>query len=110
MSIKVNVFRGMLGNPLNTHNFLVNIPRLADVQVMVNATSFPTEQLQQYVSNFQGEVVRFPSIPTNSGAWSCTLPEGEYAKVYKAITREYALNYQQDTGAMTCWAVDDSFV
>ena len=99
----------MLGNPLNTHNFLVKIPRLQDVEIMVTATSFPTEQLQQYVSQFQGETVRFPSIPQNSGTWSCTLPEGEYAKVYKAITREHALNYQQDTGAMTNWAVDDFF-
>lgn len=109
MSLKVNVFRSMLGNPMNTHNFLVKIPRLQDVEVMVTATSFPTEQLRQYVLQFQGEDVRFPSLPTNGGTWSCTMPEGEYAKVYKAITREHALNYQQDTGAMTNWAVDDFF-
>lgn len=109
MSIKVNTFRGLLGNPLNTHNFLVSIPRLQDVQILVNSTTFPTETLQQYASSFQGEVVRFPSIPQNSGTWTCTLPEGEYAKVYNAITREHALNYQQDTGAMTHWSVDDFF-
>lgn len=109
MSIKVNVFRGMLGNPLNTHNFLVKIPRLQDVEVMVTATTFPTEQLKQYVMQFQGEDVRFPSLPNIGGTWSCTIPEGEYAKVYSALTREHALNYQQDTGAMTNWAVDDFF-
>lgn len=109
MSLKVNVFRKLLGNPLNTHNFVVSIPRLQDVQMLVTSTSFPTEALRQYVLNFQGEDVRFPSIPSNSGAWSCTLPEGEYAKVYKAATREHAFNYEQNTGAMTNWSMDDLF-
>jgi hypothetical protein len=109
MSLKVNVFRSLLGNPLNTHNFLVQIPRLQDVQMLVTSTSFPTESLRQYVLQFQGEDVRFPSIPSNNGSWSCTLPEGEYAKVYKAIVREHALNYQQDTGSLTTWSVDDLF-
>lgn len=109
MSLKVNTFRKMLGNPLNTHNFLVSIPRLQDVQMLVTATNFPTEALRQYVLQFQGEDVRFPSLPSNGGTWSCTLPEGEYAKVYKSIVREHALNYQQDTGALTVWTVDDLF-
>lgn len=97
----------MLGNPLNTHNFIVTIPALSDIQMMVSSTTFPSEQLQEYVLFYQGERVKFPSIPTNSGTWSCTMPEGEFAKMYSAIRKHASTNYNQRTGRMTHWAIRD---
>ena len=50
---------------------------------------------------FQGERVKFPSIPTNDGVWNCTMPEGEFAKIMTALQREMDLNYNQDIGRLT---------
>jgi len=99
----------MLGNPLNTHNFQCIIPALEDVQIMVASTTFPSERLQEYVMFFQGERVKFPSIPTNDGVWNCTMPEGEFAKIMTALQREMDLNYNQDTGRLTHWSIRDKF-
>jgi len=109
MSQKVKKLESLLGNPLNTHNFIVVIPALNDIQILVSATSFPAEQLRAYELYFQGERVKFPSLPTNSGEWNATLPEGEYARVYKAVRSLLAKNYNQQTGVMTHWALRDKF-
>jgi hypothetical protein len=109
MSIKGRTFENMLGNPLNIHNFMVTIPALDNIQMMVSSTTFPSEQLQDYVMYFQGERVKFPSIPTNSGVWNCTMPEGELAKVYQSLRAHMRLNYNQTTGKMTHWAIRDKF-
>lgn len=109
MSIKSAKFASLLGNPLNTHNFVVVIPSLDSIQMLVSSTSFPSEQLQEYIMYFQGERVKFPSIPTNSGEWSCTMPEGEMAKIKTAIKDLMDANYNQSTGQMTHWSLTDRF-
>lgn len=109
MSLKASVFTSFLGNPLNTHNFTVVIPTLSDIQILVASTAFPTELLQEYVLYFQGERVKFPSIPTNSGNWQCTMPEGELAKVNNAYNEYMRKVYDQGTGALTFWSLNDKF-
>lgn len=107
MSIKSTVFTGMLGNPLNIFNFVCVIPSLSDVQMYVASTTFPSEELQEFVLHFQGERVKFPSIPTNSGVWSATMPEGELQKVYKAYRSYMSQKYNQETGQLIYWAITD---
>jgi hypothetical protein len=113
MSIKSTLFAKNLGNPLNTHNFIVQIPllRKADtimgVDMLVTATSFPSEKMQEYVMYYQGERVKFPSIPTNDGVWSCTIPEGEMAKCYAATQYAMNQNYNQISGIQTFWGATD---
>lgn len=109
MSIKIKTFEAMLGNPLNTHNFMVTIPAFRDIQLLVASTVFPSEHFQDYVLYFQGERVKFPTIPTNGGTWNCTMHEGELAKVYSAYKSYFVTQYSQITGKMTHWSLMDKF-
>lgn len=109
MSIKARKFESMLGNPLNTHNFIVIIPKLTSIQMMISATTFPSETLQVYTMFFQGERVKFPSLPTNAGTWSAAMPEGEFAKMFTALENHMATQYNQQTGIMSHWAIRDKF-
>jgi len=109
MSIKARKFESMLGNPLNIHNFIVNIPPMKDVDLLVSATTFPTERLQEYVMFFQGERVKFPSVPINDGTWTCTMPEGEYAQIIKSFNSLMHKSYNQQTGQLTFWSIRDKF-
>jgi hypothetical protein len=112
MSIKGVTFQENLGNPLNTHNFIVRFagsPQLESIQMMVSSTTFPSEVLQEYELYFQGERFKFPSLPRSDGKWSCTMPEGERAKMQKALEEHMALQYNQQTGQLLHWAVTDKF-
>jgi len=113
MSIKAQTFQKLLGNPLNTHNFIVEIAdpgnTLSSIQLLCSSTTYPSEQLQDFVLYFQGERVKFPSIPTNSGTWTATFPEGEYAKLAKALKDHMKKSYNQQTGKMTHWSLTDKF-
>lgn len=109
MSIKVNIFRGLLGNPMNTHNFYVRIPRMSDVELLVSATSFPTEKLETVPYYYQGEIVYYPTMPRRGGTWTCTLPEGEYAKVYRTASLEFGTDFLQKIGIMNHYSNTDKF-
>lgn len=113
MSIKGKTFQSYLGNPLNLHNFIVEIAdpakNLSAIQIMCSAATFPSERLQDFTMYFQGERVKFPSIPTNTGTWTASFPEGELAKLAIAFKSNMDLNYNQQTGKMTHWAIRDKF-
>ncbi len=109
MSIKTNTFRQMLGRPLNTHNFFISIPTMSDVELLVSSTTFPTEKLGSKTLFYQGEAINFPTMPQRGGDWSCTLSEGEYAKVYRSASLEYKTNFLQDLGVLNSWAFLDKF-
>jgi len=109
MSLKVSTFEGFLGNPLNIHNFICTIPALQAVQILVRSTVFPVESYQNYTLYFQGERVKFPSLPTNSGEWAVTMPEGELSKVWLAYTHYYRKTYNQKEGTVRFWSATDKF-
>lgn len=109
MSIKATKFQELLGNPLNTFNFTCIIPALESVQVLVSSTTFPTELLQEFTLYFQGERVKFPSIPSNSGDWNATMPEGEFLKVHQALYNYMRSKYSQQTGQLVYWSITDKF-
>ena len=109
MSIKAKTFQNLLGRPLNTHNFFVLIPTMSYVELLVSATSFPTEKLGSKVLYYQGEPTYFPTMPQRGGTWQCTLSEGEYAKVYGSASMEYKTNFLQSLGLLNSWSLLDSF-
>jgi len=110
MSMKVSTFEGFLGNPLNIHNFICTIPALEAVQILVRSTVFPVESYQNYTLYFQGERVKFPSLPTNSGEWAVTMPEGELSKVWQCYTHYYRKTYNQKAGTVKFWSATDKFL
>lgn len=102
MSIKVPQFTRIITNPLNTHNFLVYIDEkdLSEdsLLLVVSSTTFPSEKMRKTNLHFQGEEIRYPAIPENSGSWSVTIPENEDGKMYKAFTKLKARTYDQKSG------------
>lgn len=109
MSIKVSTFTRLIGRPLNTHNFYIQMSPLSDVTILVSATSFPTEKLGTKVMYYQGEPTYFPTTPQRGGTWSCTLSEGEYAKVFKSASILFKTDFLQDLGMMNHFALLDKF-
>ncbi len=113
MSIKATKFQEALGNPMNTFNFMIIMgdegKGLTPVQIFVTATTFPSEALQEFTTHFMGERVKFPSIPTNSGEWNCTMIESEAAKVFNAFKGHYEKVYNQKTGQLSHIAMYDKF-
>lgn len=69
MSIKISTFTNVISNPMNTHNFALDIPGFEDYAITVQSTTFPSEQLRTTVLYMDGEEVRYPTIPQNSGTW-----------------------------------------
>lgn len=113
MSIKATKFQELLGNPMNTFNFMVVITDPSDnlnkVQILVNSTTFPSEELQEFTCHFMGERVKFPSIPTNNGVWNCSVVEAEAAKVFDAFVGHYSKVYNQKTGQLSHISMYDKF-
>ena len=109
MSIKVATFRKLLGRPMNTHNFYVQIPLLSDVVLLVSATTFPTEKMGTKTLYYQGEPTYFPTTPQRGGSWTCTMSEGEYAKVYRSASVLFKTDFLQDLGMMNHFALLDKF-
>jgi hypothetical protein len=109
MSLKTSTFRRIIGRPLNTHNFVVRIPALADVQILVSSTTFPTETLGEKKLYYQGEPINFPTYPLRGGEWTCSLNESEYAKVYMSASLEFNMNFLQALGTLTTLAAKDRF-
>ena len=107
MSHKLSTFTSQIGHPLNTHNAIVVIPKLKDIQILATEFPFPSERMQNYTEYFQGERVKFPSLPTNGGEWQCSMPEGELMKVRDAYMALYRTMYTQDAGTFHFWSMRD---
>lgn len=100
MSFKVSTFANIITNPLNIHNFLVDIPDV-DLCIIVSASSFPSEKLRKIILYFQGEQVRYPTIPSNDGVWKIKIPENDDGKVRASLDALKSANYNQKTGYFT---------
>lgn len=101
MSQKVATFRSFIANPLNTHNFFVDIPGIGEYGLVVQSTTFPTERARTTQLFIAGERVSYPTVPDNDHAWSVTVPEsdsGETRRRFMALVRKY---WDQETGALT---------
>lgn len=99
MSNKQAKFQEVLGNPLNTHNFVIRMPKLlGDLTILVSSTTFPTEKMRAYVLHYMGETIMYPAQPETSGQWSCKVPESESALIFKKTVSLKKLLWNQKTG------------
>lgn len=97
MSLKVATFAGIITQPLNVHNFLVTIPDVS-LSVIVSASAFPTEKLREVKLFYQGEEIRYPTIPSNDGSWKIKIPENDDGKVKRQLDALKQNMYSQKTG------------
>jgi len=98
MSTKQAAFVKILGNPQNTHNFLVSTKLLTGRNLLVQITSFPTEALQLITMHYLGEEILYPAMPKTSGQWICKIPESETAYVFAKLMLEKGAIYAQKSG------------
>lgn len=101
MSRKVDSFRKFIPNPLNVHNFLVDIPGIGEYGLVVQSTSFPSERARTTQLFIAGERVTYPTVPDNSHSWAVTVPEsdgGVTKQKFDALIDKY---WDQKTGAIT---------
>ena len=101
MSQKIDRFRSALGNPIAIHNFVVRCTELlGDIDILVQSTTLPAEQLQEIILYYLGERVKWPTIATNSGRWSAVFPENENGLVNKQLLKDKGLWWEQKLGFM----------
>lgn len=101
MSLKVNTFANIITNPLNIHNFIVDIPGVTNGSIVVASASFPSEKLQKVILHYQGEEVRYPTIPKNSGEWKVKVPETDSGLIKSELDALKSNKYSQKTGIFT---------
>lgn len=101
MSKKINAFRTVLGNPLTTHNYKVTCTLLgADISMMVAAAPVPTEKMRIITLFYMGERIQYPTVPANSGSWSCQVVDNEKGVVFKKALASKGVMWDQKTGNM----------
>lgn len=99
MSLKVNEFAEIITQPLNTYNFVVQIPGV-DLDLVVSSTTFPSEKLGEVVLHYQGEAVYYPTIPKNGGNWKVSVPESDKGVVKKSFDALKQSVWNQKTGSL----------
>ena len=101
MSIKVSTFAQVITNPLNKHNFVVDIPGAETTSIVVQSTTFPSEQLQEVVLHYQGEEIVYPTIPKQDHSWKISVPENDSGSIKKELDSLKNIMYEQNTGIFT---------
>lgn len=99
MSQKVQTFASIITRPLNLHNFLVKIPKF-DYSIVIQSTTFPTEEFRMVKLYTQGEEVRYPTIPQNNGEWAIKVPENDDGKIWNQFRTMKNSVYDQVSGLM----------
>lgn len=104
MSRKIDTFREALGNPLTIHNFVVRLAAVTNmhenVEVIVQSTQLPSDQLQTIMLHYLGENVRYPTMPNNGGEWSVAIPDNEQGIAFTNILKARNLWFQEITGVI----------
>lgn len=104
MSRKIDAFRQALGNPLTVHNFVVRLASVSDqdpnVEVIVQSTTLPSDQLQDVLLHYLGENVKFPTIPSNGGEWAVNIPDNEEGIAFVNTLKARKMWYEPVTGRM----------
>lgn len=99
MSNKVQVLANIVAQPLNTYNFRIDIPEI-NYSVLVESTTFPSQKLREVVLYFQGEAVKYPTLPDTPSPWQVTLPESDKGVVRNDFESLISSYYDQRTGLM----------
>lgn len=98
MSLKLNAFATIITNPLNIHNFLVDIPGAPNGSIVVASSVFPSEKLREVKLHYQGEEIRYPTIAGNDGIWKVTVPEADSGIVRRELDSLKSKMWNQKTG------------
>jgi len=109
MSVKVQQFTSYITNPLNIHNFVVDIPGF-DYSIIVKSTTFPSERLREVVLHFQGEEIRYPTIPETSHTWNVAIDEDDSGIIRASMEKLKSKFYNQKTGLLVPQAWDDAII
>lgn len=104
MSRKIDAFRQALGNPLTVHNFVVRLAAVSDmdpnIEIIVQSTSLPSDQLQDVLLHYLGENVKFPTIPSNGGEWAVNIPDNEQGMAFVNVLKARKMWFEPVTGKM----------
>lgn len=100
MSQKVAKMRAAIANPLNTHNFLVNIPEFGEYNFLVQSAALPGVSARSTQLFIAGEPVAWPTVPEYGHVWSCKLPENDAGTMRKLIDQLWAKYWDEKTGKM----------
>lgn len=101
MSLRIKTFTGVIASPQNTHNFICEIPGIdSNIAMIIESTDYPAQGKFREVSLwYQGEQIRYPSIPENGGQWRFKIPEGDKGQVFAEFKKLCDKMYDQRTGA-----------
>lgn len=98
MSLRLNSFARIITQPMNIHKFIVDIPGVPNGSIVVSATSFPSEKMRKVVLHFQGEEIRYPTIPANDGTWRVKVPESDNGIIRRELDALKSKRWDQKTG------------
>lgn len=98
MSLKVNQFAAIITNPLNVHNFAISIPDAGIASIVVSASAFPSEKLQEVKLHYQGEEIIYPTIAKNDHSWKIKVPENDDGKLRRELDKLKSKSWNQKTG------------
>lgn len=101
MSRKVNTFASIITQPLNVHNFYVDIPGVTTASIVVSAADFPSEKMRKMILHFQGEEIRYPTIPSNQGEWKIKVPENDKGEIRRQLDSLKSARWDQKSGILS---------
>lgn len=99
MSLKLNSFAQIITQPLNIHKFVVDIPGVTTAGIVVSSTSFPSEKLRYVTLHYQGEEIRYPTIPQNDHSWRFKVPESDSGEIRRQLD-SLKSSWNQKTGIL----------
>lgn len=117
MSNKIQTFTSIITTPQNTHNFTITFEQsgplmsqsLLDefnaVSLIVQSASMPSDQMRSTMLYVDGEEIRYPAVPQNSGTWGFNVPEAESGLIGSLLQRLRRELWNEKTGAMSASAL-----
>lgn len=99
MSLKIDEFASIVAQPLNTYNFVVDIPGVG-LDMLVESTTFPSEALQKVSLWYHGEEISYPTLPKFGGEWKVTVPESDTGITKRAFDALKNNSWSQKLGIL----------
>ena len=100
MSRQVDIFRQQIVQPLNIHNFLVDIPELGEYGLTIQSTQFPSERTRVVNLAVSGEQIQYPTVPETSHEWTFTIPENESGRAREILEGMRRRYWDQEAGTL----------
>lgn len=75
MSVRQDSFRLAIPAPLTQRDITVVIPKLLPVSLLVQAATFPTEELGEVAVPIRGQEIKLPTKFRSSEGWSFDVPD-----------------------------------